>query len=151
MGAIRHGDSNTRLHIIWLSMRRRCRGTAGEETNKYYKGKNIKVCAEWNEYEKFKKWAIESGYSDDLTIDRINVNGDYEPKNCKWSNIKEQANNRTNNHLITYNGITLDIAQWAEKLGMKRQTLQKRITGYKWSIDKAFNQKVRKGGKYNDQ
>ena len=88
-------------------------------------------------YEAFKEWALNNGYSDELTLDRINVDGNYCPENCRWITNKEQQNNKRNNVLYTYNGETKTLAEWSESLGICYKTLQKRII--KWGVDKAFS------------
>lgn len=87
---IKHGDRYTRLYRCWINMRSRC---LNKNSKKYqhYGAKGIKICEEWNDYKIFKKWAIENGYRDDLTIDRIDVKGNYEPNNCQFISNKENA------------------------------------------------------------
>ena len=82
-----HGHSRERLYGIYVAMKTRCRN------NPYYA--NVSVCDEWlNDYENFRKWALSNGYSDELTIDRINNDGNYEPSNCRWVSMKEQRKNQ---------------------------------------------------------
>lgn len=89
----RHGDCYTRLYTIWRSMRQRC-GNPKNMDYKSYGGRGILVCDEWKDYTAFKRWALSNGYADNLSIDRINVDGNYEPGNCRWADAKTQANNR---------------------------------------------------------
>lgn len=108
-------------------MKNRCYNKKLKEY-KNYGGRGIKICDEWkNDFLVFYKWSIENGYSDNLTIDRIDVNGNYEPSNCRWATIEMQANNKTNNHFITYNNQTLTINQWARKLNIPRETIKTRL------------------------
>lgn len=121
-----HGMTNTRLHTIWAGMKNRC--TNSKDYNyRNYGARGIKVCNEWsNSFLSFYNWALNNGYSGNLTIDRINNNGNYEPSNCKWSTDKEQSNNKRTNLYITYNGITQTAKQWSEELGINYNTIRTR-------------------------
>ena len=100
-------------HMLW-----RCENPNSKDY-KNYGGRGIKVCDEWkNDYQKFKKWALENGYEEHLTIDRIDVNGDYEPINCRWITLQEQENNRTNNVFLVFNGIKKTASEWAREYGV---------------------------------
>jgi hypothetical protein len=127
-----HGMRRTRLYNTWTQIKQRC---INENNDRYeeYGGRGIKVCKEWIEsFEVFKEWALKNGYRNDLSIDRIDVNGNYEPVNCKWSTQIEQQRNKRNNHYFDINGITKTVAEWAEISGVPYKTLQRRIdTGCK--------------------
>lgn len=123
----KHGDSvgkqRTRLFGIYHNMVSRC---IYPSTTEYhcYGGRGIRVCDEWlSSYESFKKWAIENGYNDDLTIDRINPDGNYEPSNCRWATVTEQQNNRRYNVRITLQGKTQTTMQWSRELGINYHTI----------------------------
>jgi hypothetical protein len=134
-----HGKADTRLHRIWTGMKTRCSNPKHHEFHNYG-GRGIRVCAEWeNNFMAFYEWALANGYQDRLTIDRENNNAGYSPENCRWATEGEQQNNRRTNHLITHNGKTQSIAQWAAELGIKRVTLQARLTRYHWDIEKAMS------------
>lgn len=130
-----HGDgrkgNRKRLYTIWKSMRERCT-VPSQKRYKNYGGKGIKVCSEWDDYSVFKEWALNNGYSDELSIDRIDVNGDYCPENCRWATAKEQANNTTANHRITIDGITHTMSEWSEISGIKTSTIFARLK-YGWN------------------
>ena len=150
-----HGESKTRLYRIWADIKTRCYNS--KSTNYYkYGGRGICMCDEWFEsYQTFEKWALSNGYKDNLTIDRIDSFGNYKPSNCRWVTQKVQQNNRSNNHLLTYNNETLTISQWSEKLGFKKSVIGQRINGMGWSVEKALTTPIRKtknnlfGGKRN--
>ena len=135
-----HGMCNTRLYQIWNGMKQRCQNP-NTISYKCYGGKGISVCEGWNNsFKAFYDWAIANGYSEDLTIDRIDNDGNYEPANCRWATNKEQQNHTSYTRLYTYNGETLSIMQWAEKTGIHPNMLYKRLSRG-WSIEKALKTK----------
>lgn len=121
-----HGRTKTRLHTTWQHMKQRCTNPNNAKY-KYYGGRGISVCEEWLSYEVFEKWAFGHGYKDDLTLDRIDVNGNYEPSNCRWVTWKVQQNNRRNNTVITAFDEQHTLSEWEEITGINRTTIQKRI------------------------
>lgn len=131
-----HQKCNTRLHSIWTAMKSRC---YNPKNNRYknYGLKGITVCEEWQEFIPFYKWAVTKGYKEGLTIDRIDNSKGYSPDNCRWATQEEQQNNRSNNHLITYNGETHTLAQWAKIKNIKAVTLAARIKNG-WTIERAL-------------
>jgi len=101
--------------------------------------RGVIVCDEWkNNYSSFKKWALENGYNETLTIDRINVNGNYEPNNCRWATSKEQSRNRTDNFYITYQGNKYILTDFAREHNINTKTLKRRLQKG-WTIDDAIN------------
>lgn len=136
----KHGMFGSRVYKVWGGMKSRC---LNPHDPKYpiYGGRGISVCDEWNEFIPFYEWAISNGYSDSLTIDRIDVNGNYEPSNCRWATNKEQANNTRVNHFITVNGETHTASQWAEITGIKAGTILARIKRG-WSHEEAISIRV---------
>lgn len=122
----KHGQTRTRLYIIWQHMKQRCLNPKAAKY-KYYGGRGITVCEEWLSYESFSKWAIENGYQEDLTLDRIDVNGNYEPSNCRWATWKVQQNNKRNNNIITAFNESHTLSEWQEITGVNRVTIRKRI------------------------
>ncbi len=130
-----HGKSGTRLYRTWTDMRNRCNNHKNLHYSRYG-GRGIKVCDEWQRsFDSFHAWAIANGYSDDLTIDRIDVNGNYEPANCRWITMSQQQFNKSNKRLLTVNGETKTIAQWAECTGLKYDTIWRRIKRGKTGAD----------------
>ena len=119
-----HGMSKSRLYRIWCGIKKRTSESADERHKKDYFERGIKVCEEWSEsFETFQEWALDNGYDDNLTIDRINNDGNYEPGNCRWITLKEQQNNKSTCIYISYGGKTKNIHEWADELGIYYQTL----------------------------
>lgn len=125
-----HNLRKTRFYSILNGMIQRC-GNKNNWAYEWYGGKGVSVCDEWLFYNdglyNFYKWAIENGYSDTLTIDRIDVKGNYEPINCRWATTEEQANNKTSNLNIEFNGVTKNLSEWSKTLGIDRHILSKRF------------------------
>lgn len=137
----KHGDTRTRLFNIWVDMRMRCK----HKGQKHWHDKGIKVCAEWDDYLSFKKWALSSGYKDGLTIDRIDSEGDYTPENCRWATYKEQSRNLSSNRWVTINGNSKLVKDWCEELKIvSPATVYRRVREYGWTYEKAITTPVRK-------
>ena len=126
----KHGDSirghKTKLYNIWIEMRRRCY-TKSCKSYKDYGGRGITICDEWSTFPPFKEWAINNGYKEGLSIERINVNDNYSPLNCIWIPKNQQSKNRRTSHFITYNGKTQTISEWSRELGISRGTILNRL------------------------
>lgn len=118
-------------------MRQRCQNPNNKDY-KYYGNRGVVVCDEWNEYVNFKNWALSNGYKESLTLDRIDTYGNYCPENCRWISIQEQQRNRRDARLLTFNGETHSMTEWAEITGLKRETIKDRIDRSHWSIDEAL-------------
>lgn len=131
-----YNKKTKRLLNIHRNMIKRC-----NDKNKNWYKNGVKVCEEWlNDFISFYNWAINNGYQDNLTIDRINNNGNYEPSNCRWTTYKKQARNTSKNHLITYKNKTYCIEEWSEITGLTSRTILLRLRR-KWSIEKALTTK----------
>lgn len=139
----KHKMSKTKLYQKWSHMMQRCENPNVERYS-HYGGRGIKVCDEWHNFKNFKEWAKSSGYSENLTLDRINVDGNYCPDNCRWVSWNVQANNTTRNHYITYNGETHSLSEWSKILNISYTVLRARINRSKWDIEKAFTTPVKK-------
>lgn len=143
----KHGDSFERLYRIYAGIKSRCFNKKNEFAYKHYGGRGIKICDEWNNsYESFKKWALKNGYSKNLTINRIDNNGNYCPENCNWATTGEQSLNRRTSFMITFNGKTQALKAWANELNLKYPTLWHKIRVGKMSFENAVKHK--KGERY---
>ena len=137
-----HGMSKTRIYRIWKGLRNRCYNQRLPQYSDWG-GRGITVCEEWTNFESFYKWAIANGYRDDLSIDRIDNDGNYEPKNCKWSTPQEQALNRSSNAFITYNGITKHISEWDKDIGSAKSGRVRARLNAGWSVERAVTTPVK--------
>jgi hypothetical protein len=116
-----------RIKAILNGMKTRCNNPNAKDY-KNYGGRGVQVCSEWsNDTSSFVKWSLENGYTDELTIDRIDVNGNYEPSNCRWITMKEQSNNRTTSRFVTINGVTKTMQEWSDESGVPKNTILQRI------------------------
>ena len=135
-----------RIQNIFLHMKDRCYNPNFRDY-KNYGGRGITICEEWQTPHSwkggraFRKWALENGYADNLTLDRIDVNKGYSPENCRWVSMKEQQNNKRNNRLITYNGKTQTIALWCEELNLPFSTVKNRLNR-KLPVEKVLSKKA---------
>lgn len=139
------GLYRSRLYRIHHLMLCRC---YTKSTTHYdsYGGRGITVCNEWrgkNGFMNFYNWSMKNGYANDLSIDRIDVNGNYEPNNCRWATHEEQSNNMRRNKFLEYGGERLTVSQWARKLGINHNTLDKRLRKG-WSVEVALTKPIDK-------
>ena len=135
-----HKMSGTRLYNIWSGLKGRCNNPNDPRYDRYG-GRGISVCEEWNKsFQSFYDWAISNGYSEDLTIDRIDNDGNYEPANCKWSTNKQQCNNRVANINLKIGNTTKTLTEWCEifNVDTKRTMARYSRDGF-ISIDRLFN------------
>lgn len=133
-----HGLYYTRQHRIWALMKDRCYNEKSPNY-KYYGGRGIKVCEEWkNSFSTFYEWAMNNGYADNLSIDRIDVNNDYCPENCRWATSTEQNNNTRKNKRIVYDSESHTLSEWAIIKNIPVSTLWSRLYRYGWSTKKSL-------------
>ena len=140
-----HGGTHTRLHRIWCGIKSRC-NNANRKCYEYYGGKGIRLCDEWLNFENFREWSFNNGYADNLTIDRIDANGNYEPSNCRWVDVLTQMNNTTRNVKLTYNNETHSLAEWARILNVKYSALKGRYN-LGWNVEDMFERPYKTGSK----
>lgn len=145
-----HGQSKTRLYKIWSNMQQRCNNPKSDWYH-LYGGNGVTVCDEWRVFKQFYEWAKVTGYSDSLSIDRIDNTKGYSPDNCRWATPQEQTDNRQCCRYVTHNGKRQTIKAWAKETGIHYNTLRERFNRG-WSAEKALtitpiDYRKHKGGK----
>lgn len=135
-----NGKRNTKLYNSWRGMKERCTNK-NHYAYKYYGGRGIKLFPDWYKFINFDSWAMQNGYKEGLTIDRINVDGDYCPSNCRWVSFEEQSKNKRNNKLITYKGKTQTMKDWSEELNISYGKLSDRLGKLGWSVERSLEVK----------
>lgn len=152
INGLKHNMRHTRFYSIWANMKSRCTNQ-NSEAYKDYGQRGIKICDRWNEFNNFYKDMYSSyqdalQYNENIMIDRIDNDGDYEPDNCRWASIIEQNNNKRNNRLYSYKGNTLTISEWSNNLNIPYQTLLNRFNSG-WSVERALTLPVRRRTKHD--
>ena len=136
----KHGDSirenKSKLYITWCAMYDRITNK-NRIDSKWYSDKNLEFFEDWKDYKIFKEWAINNGYEEGLSIDRIDNGIGYIPSNCHWIELKDQNKNKTNNRLITLNGETKILEDWCKFYNLNSKNVSSRLSRG-WSIEKAL-------------
>lgn len=133
---MKYDTKNNRMYSIWRGMKERCHNKHHRSYAKYG-GRGIKVCDEWLDFAAFQKWALFNGYSDELSIDRIDNDGNYCPANCRWATDIDQANNKSQSKIIEYQGQSMTLAQWCRLLSLPYLPIYQRL--YRgWTFEKAI-------------
>jgi len=151
ISSLKHGFCTNgridRFYSIYKKLFQRC-NAIGCAQYKWYGDRGIKVCKRWEKFDNFKIDMYGSYIQHvkvfgekNTTIDRINVNSNYAPKNCQWATLREQGNNKRSSRFINFNGFNLTLANWSRKLNIKQSTLSQRINQYNWTIKRAFTTK----------
>jgi hypothetical protein len=140
----KHGMSYTKIYGVWHGMNGRCHYPKHKHY-KNYGGRGISVCEEWKEFIPFYEWAVANGYQENLTLDRIDVNGNYCPENCRWVDRFVQNNNKRGNRYIEFEGKKQTLTQWAKELGIKPNSLIYRISNH--GIEKSLSAVGNRRGK----
>lgn len=124
-----HADKRKRLYGIWYRMKSRCNNSQSADYA-YYGGRGISYCKEWNSFDCFEKWALENGYDDNLTIERIDVNKDYSPENCTWITLSDQQGNKRNSLRVIYKDKSIPVARIASAFGIDEKSLVYYLENY---------------------
>lgn len=140
---MKHGMSYTKLYKSWASMKCRC-DFPDELHKKYYSDKGIKYCEEWKDFCNFRDWALENGYVEGYTIERIDNSKGYFPENCKWIPASEQNKNKTNKSHLIIDGVDKSYTEWAKEYGLNESTIRMRIK-YGWTGKNLLKPVIKKG------
>lgn len=139
----RYGCRTNRLYTIWRGIKARCLN-ANAPNYTYYGGRGISICDEWlHSFDLFQSWALNNGYSNELTIDRVDVNGNYCPENCKWSTVTQQNNNKRNNRYLTINGRIQTLSEWCREYRADRDKVKTNMK--KYSLIESLKRGVKDG------
>lgn len=137
-----HSMTGSRTFVSWDSMKQRCLNPSHNSYD-YYGGRGIKVCTAWlDSFEAFLADMCERPKG--MTLDRIDPDGNYEPGNCRWATAKDQGNNKRSSRFLTHAGKTQTVAQWADEIGISRQSLRYRLESG-WSTEEALTMKINHG------
>lgn len=129
-------DLRTKMYYRWSNIKRRCQDKNFPDY-KSYGGRGINICDRWLSFENFYN-DLYKNFRNGLTLDRIDNNGNYEPKNCRWATRKEQANNRRSSRNIKYQGKVKTLQEWIEYFCLKGSTVRQRYYVYKFPLEKCF-------------
>lgn len=137
-----HGMSKTRIYRIWKDMRRRCNNPSRINYHRYG-GRGINVCEDWNtNFVAFYDWAMNNGYQDNLSIDRIDNDAGYYPNNCRWVSNTTQANNRRNNRYLEFEGKKRTISEWSSETGLSQTVIESRLN-LGWDVKRTLTTPLR--------
>ena len=136
-----------RLNVIYNGMKQRCNNP---KRHKYkdYGGRGIRICPEWTDFSNFNDWAMSSGYDKSLTLDRIDVNGDYSPTNCRWVNMTTQNRNRRDTFYVEYEGNKVALRDLCDQLKLPHSRIYQRITKYGYSLEEALTKPPKRGSNH---
>lgn len=142
-----HGWSKTKLYKKWRSMLDRCEDCSNKKY-RIYGARGVRVCDDWHRFEPFLEWALMSGYSEsaergNLTLDRVDTNGNYEPDNCRFISTAAQNRNKRTNVMVSHNGKTMTAAEWSRELGGSRNLVSRRLSNG-WDKETAVTTPVHK-------
>lgn len=139
--SVKHGLYKSRLYSIWCGMKSRCENESRGSYQRYG-ARGISVCKSWkNDFTAFYKWALEHGYSDELTIDRIDNEKGYSPENCRWVTRAVQQNNTSRNRLVSFDGVTKSVAEWSRESGIPAKAILYRLK-QGWPVERALREPI---------